>query len=233
MEDSYAKNNNNIKSNENINKDIKSNENIDEIDFDESINKNESKNSEETEIANINNKKSNNYMEIISGTNTPLILEMNDQNKSTKNILNKMFDDFKDDFNDLSSIKNELKKLKKKEIFFILFIWLVWVTNLSIYISKNLSNLFFSNVNIKILFLTFFFGSFFMITKTLNLIKRKLLSSYAYIIFWGYFILLFVILCKSLLYSNWGWQFYLIIILINLNLIIFPKFNIKYIKKND
>ena len=73
-----------------------------------------------------------------------------------------------------------------------------------------------------------------MITKTLNLIKRKLLSSYAYIIFWGYFILLFVILCKSLLYSNgWGWQFYLIIILINLNLIIFPKFNIKYIKKND
>ena len=39
--------------------------------------------------------------------------------------------------------------------------------------------------------------------------------------------MLVVILFKSLINSKgWGWQFYLIFILININLIIIPKFNI-------
>ena len=39
--------------------------------------------------------------------------------------------------------------------------------------------------------------------------------------------MLFLIVFKSLLYNKgFSWQFYLIIIVINLNLIIFPRFNI-------
>ena len=60
-----------------------------------------------------------------------------------------------------------------------------------------------------------------------NIIKNNIPNFYTYIIFWVYFILLLLILCKSLLYSNgWGWQFYLIIILINLNLFILSNFNL-------
>ena len=43
---------------------------------------------------------------------------MVNQNKSIKDILNKMFNDFKVDFNVLFSIKDELKKLKKRNIFY-------------------------------------------------------------------------------------------------------------------
>ena len=162
-------------------------------------------------------------------TITPIDIS-NDENKNlAKNILAQIKEDFIDSFNNLPSIKDKLKKLQKKEIIFISFIWLFWITNLSIYASKNLSILFFSNVNNKILLFTFFLGSLFMIIETMNIIKRKSSYLYVYIIFWGYFLLLFLILCKSLLYSKgWGWQFYLMIILTNLNIIIFSKFNITY-----
>ena len=45
--------------------------------------------------------------------------------------------------------------------------------------------------------------------------------------------MLLIILLRSLMNSKgWGWQFYLIFVLININLIIIPKFNIDKFKKD-
>ena len=175
-----------------------------------------------------NNNKINKIKEVtITYHNTKENINTFHENENLQNIINKIVKDFKDDFNDLLSIKDELKNLESNKIFLISFIWLVWLSNLSIFTSKNLSNLFLTNINNKILFFIFFLCSLFIIIMSKNIIKNNIPNFYTYIIFWVYFILLFLILCKSLLYSNgWGWQFYLIIILINLNLFILSNFNL-------
>ena len=147
--------------------------------------------------------------------------------------INNMITEIKNQINDLEhclnpeKIKNSFSNLEKKEKFFILFLWLIWLINITIYITGDLSILFFSGVGTITYIFTMILCSFIVIIETLNIINKKYhFYCYEYLLFSGYFWILAFILFKSLLNTKgWGWQFYLIMILINLNLIIIPKFN--------
>ena len=140
--------------------------------------------------------------------------------------LTEIIDEFLEDLRDLFLLKSKLLNCDRKEMFLILFIFLVWFVNISIYIKGDLSVLFFSNLNNMTLIYIIFFYTLFILMETINILKKKFFSLHVYIIFSIYFFFLLSVLCKSLFYTKlWGWQFYLIIILINLNLIIIPKIN--------
>lgn len=125
---------------------------------------------------------------------------------------------------DIKNIKEKLNEkesiLSKPNIFnsksiIIIFLWLIWITNVSIFTNKDLIDLFFPDMtSIKYLLLL---CSLFILFETSNIINGGYYRFHN-IIFYIYFAILLIISFKSLLYNKQGWQFYLIIIIINLNL---------------
>ncbi len=124
------------------------------------------------------------------------------------------------------SFKNSKKKLEREETnssehnilnskIIIIFIWLIWITNVAIFTNKDLIDLFFPDMaSIKYMLLL---CSLFILFETSNIINGGYYRFHN-IIFYIYFAILLIISFKSLLYNKQGWQFYLIIIVINLNL---------------
>jgi len=136
----------------------------------------------------------------------------------------------------INEINNYIKKNKMenfsfqdltvKEISAIFFLWVTFLLNLCIFFNKVFFELFFPNVNLIILGLTIFLCFCLIVIETWNIMNRVKYTFHNVIHFF-YFFMLFLIVFKSLLYNKgFSWQFYLIIIVINLNLIIFPRFNI-------
>ncbi len=204
---------NNIDNNNNIN------DNIEKLN-NEDLNMTNKGNENNIKIINDNsNNKDKSYIEKFN-----IIENMN---------INDIIYDLKREINELEqclnpkNFKNRFDNLEKKEKFFILFLWLIWLINITIYITGDLSILFFSGVGTITYIFTITLCSLIVIVETLNIINRRdRFFCYEYLLFSAYFWILFFILFKSLLNTKgWGWQFYLIMILINSNLIIIPKFN--------
>ena len=131
-----------------------------------------------------------------------IILQKQTQNK--KNIQNKA---------------KEIKKLEKKQNILyrknLLLLWISWLVNIIIFNNKELIDLFFFNTRLSKIVL--FFSTIFTILETLNIINDKL-NNHHNIIFIIYFSTLLFIIFKSLLYNKgWGWQIYLMVIIINFN----------------
>ena len=119
-----------------------------------------------------------------------------------------------------------IQDLSVKEIFAIFFLWIILFLNFSIFLNKDFLDLFFPNISLIILILTIFLGIFFVAIETWNIIKRYRYHFHNFIYVF-YFAIILLIVFKSLLYNKgFSWQFYLIMIVINFNLIIFPRFNI-------
>ena len=136
----------------------------------------------------------------------------------------------------INEINNYIKKNKMenfsfqdltvKEIFAIFFLWMTFLLNLCIFFNKVFFELFFPNINLIMLSLLIFLCFCLIVIETWNIMKR-VKYTFHNVIHILYFFMLFLIVFKSLLYNKgFSWQFYLIIIVINLNLIIFPRFNI-------
>lgn len=138
--------------------------------------------------------------------------------KKEINIKNKSKKKFEDGI-----ILSNLNTFNHKKRIIIIFIWLIWITNVAIFTNKDLVDLFFPDMtSIKYMLL---FCSLFILLETLNIVNGGYYNFHN-IIFYIYFAILLMISFKSLLYNKGqAWQFYLIIIIINLN----SKFlNIKY-----
>ena len=154
--------------------------------------------------------------------------------------INDILDEFIKEIRDLKKflepeiLKENIHDSARNQKFFILCLWLIWLINVSLFTTGDLSLLFFSGIGIFTSILALLLCTLIVIVETLNIINKQYkFFVYEYIIFSLYFWMLVVILFKSLINSKgWGWQFYLIFILININLIIIPKFNMNEIKKN-
>ena len=119
-----------------------------------------------------------------------------------------------------------VQDLTVKEIFAIFFLWMVLFLNLSIFLKGDFLELFFPNISLMLLGLVIFLCVSLVVIETWNIIKRDK-CTFHNIIPYFYLVVLLLIVFKSILYSKgFNWQFYLIIVVINLNLIIFPRFNI-------
>ena len=177
-----------------------------------------------------NNKKENEKL------NIPVVREYNIfeeiSNFKIGNVINQLMEEIKNIEEDLniSTLKNDISNLSLKNIIIISFLWFILLINIIIYTSGDLHILFFSDINIGILIFLIILCLCFVLLETLNIIRNKNHRIfYDYILFFIYFVLVLFTLFISLLDAKgWGWEFYLVIILINLNLIIYPKFNIYY-----
>ena len=128
--------------------------------------------------------------------------------------INKIFEYYK--FSDRNSIIK------------IFFVWLIFFLDIGIFFKSDLSELFFSDTK-KFLYLLLILLLFLVIFKTV-LILRYLDSLCYKLLFLLYIIILGLTLLKSAIYSKgWGWPFYLIIFLININLVMIENNKI-YIK---
>ena len=145
------------------------------------------------------------------------------------NRLKKEIRDIKEDLN-ISTLKDDISDLSLKNKITISFLWLILLVNIIIYTNGDLHILFFSDVNIVTLIFLIILCLCFVLLETFNIIKAKNDKLfYDYILFFIYFGVVSLILFLSLLDAKgWGWEFYLVIIFINLDLIILPKFNIYY-----
>ena len=220
----YNKNSgiNNINNKNSDNIDNKNSDNIDDKNSDIDDNK-------KTKDIN-NNKKENEKL------NIPVVREYNIfeeiSNFKIGNFINQLMEEIKNIEEDLniSTLKNDILNLSLKNIIIISFLWFILLINIIIYTSGDLHILFFSDINIGILIILIKLCLCFVLLETLNIIRNKNHRIfYDYILFFIYFVLVLFTLFISLLDAKgWGWEFYLVIILINLNLIIYPKFNIYY-----
>ena len=186
---------------------------------------------------NDNQNTSDNFFEF-DEENINEINKMNDNKKENQyysnNILKKIYNAFHKTINILKKIilqkqtqnkKNiqnkakEIKKLEKKQNILyrknLLLLWISWLVNIIIFNNKELIDLFFFNTKLSKIVL--FFSTIFTILETLNIINNKL-NNHHNIIFIIYFSTLLFIIFKSLLYNKgWGWQIYLMVIIINFN----------------
>ena len=225
MSDTYNYNKNSgINNINNKNSDNINNKNSDNIDNNSDIDDNK-----KTKDIN-NNKKENEKL------NIPVVREYNIfeeiSNFKIGNFINQLMEEIKNIEEDLniSTLKNDISNLSLKNIIIISFLWFILLINIIIYTSGDLHILFFSDINIGILIFLIILCLCFVLLETLNIIRNKNHRIfYDYILFFIYFVLVLFTLFISLLDAKgWGWEFYLVIILINLNLIIYPKFNIYY-----
>ena len=143
-----------------------------------------------------------------------------------KNIFKVIFNTFLKAINIIKNTniqQNETKKFlkieeEKQSILHrkkILLLWINWIINIIIFTNKELIDLFFSND--RIIKIVLFFSTIYTIIKTLKILNDKCYhnKNLIYII---YFSLLIFIILKSLLFNKgWGWQFYLMLIIINFN----------------
>ena len=119
---------------------------------------------------------------------------------------------------------NCILDLKLKDIYILYLLWLIWFINFSIFINKDLSSLLFTNINKILLLFMLTFGSLFIIFENLCIIynKKYFLNNLFFLIYFG---TLMVVSFKSLFKNDGvGWQFHLLLISINLNLILFLKY---------
>ena len=230
--------------NENNNIDFNLNNNLDESKISDLNNNNLDEKNDITNLNNISNEENK-----ISDLNNNNLDEKNNLNnrvkKNTQHFIIDMnirdlLEQFRKEIEELEKclgpeeLKNNIHILGGKQKFMIIFLWLIWLINITIFITGDLSLLFFSGSGIFSLIFTIVLCTCIVIIETLNIINKQYkFFVYEYIIFSGYFWMLLIILLRSLMNSKgWGWQFYLIFILININLIIIPKFNIDKFKKD-
>ena len=110
----------------------------------------------------------------------------------------------------------------------IFFVWLIFFLDIGIFFKSDLSELFFSDTK-KFLYLLLILLLFLVIFKTVLILNYLDLLCYK-LLFLLYIIILGLTLLKSAIYSKgWGWPFYLIIFLININLVMIENNKI-YIK---
>ena len=143
-----------------------------------------------------------------------------------KNILKVIFNTFLKAVNIIKNTsiqQNETKKslkieeekqsiLHRKKI---LLLWINWIINIIIFTNKELIYLFFSND--RIIKIVLFFSTIYTIIETLKILNDEC-CHYKNLIYIIYFSLLLFIIFKSLLFNKgWGWQFYLMLIIINFN----------------
>ena len=127
----------------------------------------------------------------------------------------------------ISEILNEIKKLSTKNKFIVLFLWLSWIIDFSIFINEDFCVLFFSNLSSKTIFFMMFLYFFVVLIETLDIMESKNFK-FNIIMFAIYFVILILILFKSLLFvKGFAWQFYLLMALFNFSYIII-KLNIIY-----
>ena len=108
-----------------------------------------------------------------------------------------------------------------------MFLWLSWIINFSIFINEDFCVLFFSNLSGKTLIFMMLLHFFVVLIETLNIIKSKDFK-FNIALFFIYFVILILILLKSLLFvKGFACQFYLLIALFNFSFIII-KLNIIY-----
>lgn len=119
---------------------------------------------------------------------------------------------------DINALIN-FKNINKETILKIVFIWSIFFINIGIFVKKDMCNLFFTDIKItKYLLILYFL--ILIIFKSMLIIKKQKLIVFG-LLFYIYIMVLGIILLKSLLQSRgWGWPFYLIIFLINANLLI-------------
>jgi len=135
---------------------------------------------------------------------------------------------------ELNNLKFQISKLNIERIIRILFSWIVLFINLSIYFNEDFSVLFFSHIsNVELIIMVILF-LFYILIETVNKIYSiEKIPTLDYITFFVYFVILTFILLKSLfLNEGFGIQFYLLIILINIEIIIMNKLYLRY-EKND
>ena len=113
----------------------------------------------------------------------------------------------------ISEIRNEIKKLSSKNKFIILFLWLSWIIDFSIFINEDFFFFFFSNLSSKTIFFMMFLYFFVVLIETLDIMESKNFK-FNIIMFAIYFVILILILFKSLLFvKGFAWQFYLLMAL--------------------
>ena len=126
---------------------------------------------------------------------------MNNQQNETKNFLKIEEEE-----------EEEQSILRRKKI---LLLWINWIMNIIIFTNKELIDLFFSND--RIIKIVLFFSTIYTIIETLKILNDEC-CHYKNLIYIIYFSLLIFIIFKSLLFNKgWGWQFYLMLIIINFN----------------
>ena len=211
-----------------INGSNKNNNNVNELNLDSKKNENINSDSNKDNLNSDLNDNNNNNLNVSKG------VEIKYSNTFDNMNINDILDEFIKEIRDLKKflepeiLKENIHDSARNQKFFILCLWLIWLINVSLFTTGDLSLLFFSGIGIFTSILALLLCTLIVIVETLNIINKQYkFFVYEYIIFSLYFWMLVVILFKSLINSKgWGWQFYVIFILININLIIIPKFNI-------
>ena len=110
---------------------------------------------------------------------------------------------------------------------------MVLFINLSIYFNEDFSVLFFSHIhNIELIIMIILFLFYILIETVDKIYAIEKILGLDYITFFVYFVILIFILLKSLfLNEGFGIQFYLLIILINIEIIIMNKLYIYIMKE--
>ena len=232
---------NNIKSNDNE-KIINEKNNLNNIEKNELINNCDlNKNNEEEKPNNKNDINSNNNNLIQSknhiketnlyGLNNNISIQFEKVNyinefisKITREI-NFIIKEFKE--LSINKIFEYCKSSDRNSIIKIFFVWLIFFLDIGIFFKNDLSELFFSDTK-KFLYLLLIMLLFLVIFKAMLILIYP--DSVCYkLLFILYIIVLGFTLFKSVVYSKgWGWPFYLIIFLININLVMIE--NKKYIE---
>ena len=239
MNDNYKENN--IKSNDNE-KIINEKNNLNNIEKNELINNCDLNKNNEAETPNNKNDINSNNNNLIQsknhiketnlyGLNNNISIQFEKVNyinefisKITREI-NFIIKEFKE--LSINKIFEYCKSSDRNSIIKIFFVWLIFFLDIGIFFKNDLSELFFSDTK-KFLYLLLILLLFLVIFKTMLILIYP--NSVCYkLLFILYIIILGFILLKSVIYSKgWGWPFYLIIFLININLVMIE--NKKYIE---